>query len=200
MCITVGPASLCKEALLLCASTNDEDTFMRVVSRTELTVAQIKEQLSYNADTGIFTWNLNRPGVKKGRVAGGKTSLGYWAIKLFSTFHCAHRLAWFYVHGVWPPAGMDIDHIDGERSNNAIKNLRLATRSQNALNAKASTKKKSTHLKGASWRARSSKPWTAMIEVNGKRIHLGVYATAEEAHAAYRKAAIKYAKEFARFK
>jgi len=91
----------------------------------------------------------------------------------------AHRLAWLYVHGKWPPA--EIDHKDCDPANNRISNLRLATHAQNAANAHL-RRTSTSGLKGA---YRHQKKWLAQITYNGRRIYLGVFDTDKEAHAAY---------------
>ena len=132
--------------------------------------------------------------VKAGDVAGGPSnSKGYWVITLDSCLFLAHRLAWLYVHGAMPPG--HIDHIDGDPTNNRIANLRLATRSENCSNSRP--RPSISGLKGAHWRAQR-KTWVCKIQKDGKRFYFGDFATAEEAHAAYVKAAAELHGEFAR--
>lgn len=97
----------------------------------------------------------------------------------------AHRIAWALVHGVIPTT--DIDHIDGDKQNNAPSNLRLATRSQNNYNAKK-RRDNTSGYKGVSFDKARGK-WDARFNVKGKTVHLGRFATAEQAKAAYDKAA-----------
>jgi HNH endonuclease/AP2 domain len=140
----------------------------------------------YDPDTGIFSWRENGLGRRKGRRAG-TNSLGYVIICFNQRLYQAHRLAWFYVYGAWPPA--DIDHVNGDRADNRIANLRLATRSQNHMNRmmcrnKIGLKGVSLHKKTGLWRAR--------IFVGGHEISLGYWETPEQAKAAYDEAAQKY--------
>jgi hypothetical protein len=160
----------------------------------QTTQARVKECLDYDPETGAFRWKIKPAGRNKiGSVAGGVSSSGYWCIALDGNRFGAHRLAWLYVHGVLPPA--DIDHINCDRLDNRLANLRLATRSENMRNSRGLPS--ASGLKGAHWRAHR-KPWRSSIRKDGKRLHLGCFATAEEAHAAYTKAATKLHGEFAR--
>lgn len=89
----------------------------------------------------------------------------------------------------------EVDHINGNRLDNRRCNLRLATHEQNMHNARR-RKDNSSGFKGVSWKVRDRK-WYAAIEISGKRIHLGVFDTAEEAHVAYCGAADRLHGEFA---
>lgn len=143
--------------------------------------------LGYSQETGEFTWkarpgsarfNAQHAGKRAGHVAKDD---GYVVIGLGGKLHKAHRLAWLIATGEAP--AVDVDHIDGNRANNAIANLRLATRSQNLANS-FRPEKSTSGFKGVSWRNRS-KPWVAHIKHQGKSIFIGSFASAEEAHAAY---------------
>lgn len=102
------------------------------------------------------------------------------------TLFLLHRLAWAYTHGYWPKG---IDHIDGNPLNNCLKNLREAGQ---LINAKNQCKRKSrSGINGVFWRPERAK-WIAYIKVNFKRIHLGNFATKEEAIQARNMADIKY--------
>lgn len=97
----------------------------------------------------------------------------------------AHRLAWLYVHGRWPIA--DIDHINGIRDDNRFTNLREASRAENNQNIRSARSHAISGLLGAHWH-RQSGLWYMRIKVDGKSFTKGMFATAEEAHAAYLKA------------
>lgn len=101
-----------------------------------------------------------------------------------------------------PPPGITVDHINGNPLDNRRKNMRLATRSQNAMNRgpdadNASGYKGVYRHKGA--KTPKTKPWIALIQANRKRRHLGCFETAQEAHEAYKRAAIELHGEFAKF-
>ncbi len=106
----------------------------------------------------------------------------------------AHRLAWFYMTGEWPPD--QIDHIDGDRDNNRLVNLRKATNAQNGANARLS-KNNSSGFKGVSFDTSVGR-WRASIRRNRQLHYLGFFNTPEEAHAAYASAAVQLFGEFAR--
>lgn len=156
--------------------------------------ARVKELLDYDEVSGLFAWKKSQASqIRVGDVAGGISSDGYWCITLHGQRYGAHRLAWLYAHGVIPPA--DIDHINGDRLDNRLANLRLATRSENMRNSRG--KRSASGLKGAHWRAKR-KAWVSQIYKDGKCVYLGRFPTAEEAHAAYVKAATELFGEFAR--
>ncbi|WP_054442372.1 HNH endonuclease signature motif containing protein, partial [Enterobacter cloacae] len=92
----------------------------------------LKELLSYDEKTGVFTWIKKRQNVVVGRVAGHIDRLGYERITISGKIYLSHRLAWLYVHGYLPEK--EIDHINRIRNDNRIANLREATSQLNSLN------------------------------------------------------------------
>lgn len=146
---------------------------------------QLAELLSYDDETGVFTWR--RHGVnalRAGAVAGRVNRQGYVVIKVSQRQYRAHRLAWFMVYGTWP-AGQ-IDHINGQRADNRIANLRDVSRSVNCQNQRKAMSSNTTGLLGVRRFPRNkTNPFAAAITVAGKSLHLGYHPTAEEAHAAY---------------
>lgn len=148
----------------------------------EVTQAYLKEVLSYDENTGIFRWRRDMSTqMKAGDVAGSIITDGYWRIGLNGKAHKAHRLAWLYMYGQWPGV---IDHIDGDRLNNKINNLRDTTRSVNCQNLKRASKaNKSCGFLGVT----QYKPgkYQAQIRVGRRFIYLGSFDSPEEAHAAY---------------
>lgn len=141
----------------------------------------VKDLLSYNQQTGVFTWNVTLNGnAKKGEVAGCVTSKGYVNVSILGRQYKAHRVAWLYVYGAWP-TGL-IDHIDGKRSNNAILNLRDVTQKINSQNIKLHQKRNKSGFLGV---VKNRSVWQAKIVANGERFYLGVFGTPEEAHSAY---------------
>jgi len=107
-------------------------------------------------------------------------------------YYAQHRLAWFYHFGKWP-SNM-IDHIDRDKANNRIDNLRLAKNGQNRANSKTSSKHGLKGIRYCDWMVK--KPWEAKITFNKKVHYLGCFPTAEEAHEAYKNASDKFHKEF----
>jgi hypothetical protein len=119
---------------------------------------------------------------------------GYWRICLYDVRYPAHRLAWLYSYGVWPRE--EIDHINGEKSDNRLTNLRLATHSENRANA-GPQKNNSSGYKGVGFNKKTGK-WRATIRKDRRPISLGYFATAEEAHSAYKGAAVRLFGPYAR--
>lgn len=164
-----------------------------------LTLERLKEVLSYDQDTGVFRWRItlsNR--AQAGLVAGATSKDDYVRINIDGKRYLGHRLAWFYVKGEWPPC--HIDHRDTDKRNNRLANFRLANDSQNGANRKEN-RNNSTGLKGVTFlrrRAHHARPYAAQIKVRRQNIFLGHFATAEDAHAAYCKAAQTYFGDYAR--
>lgn len=160
----------------------------------DLTQAYLREILDYDAATGHFTWRKKISAkVVVGKRAGSVNSDGYVSIGILGKSHYGHHLAWLYMTGEWPPR---LDHIDCDEGNNAWLNLRIATKSQNAANAPLSAKSKSG-FKGVSWHSAGGK-W--QVHCGHRGGYLGLFDTAEAAHAAYVKEATKRYGEFARAK
>lgn len=151
-----------------------------------LDTARLRELLHYDAETGAFLWRVRRGRGVIGASAGYLRSDGYLVICIDKTVHSAHRLAWLHAYGVWPVV---IDHIDGDRANNRLSNLRNVTQTVNKQNIVRPGQRSSTGILGVTPR---NKKWQAQISVDGKRLYLGNFATAEEAQAAYLSAKRKY--------
>jgi hypothetical protein len=146
----------------------------------KLSHEHLLEHLRYEPETGLFWW-LKKVGRRRLDVPAGATDTGgYRQIYIIGRLWMAHRLAWFYVHGVWPEE--DLDHRDRDRSNNRIANLRPATRPQNTANATG--KGNATGFTGVHLDKRSGR-FLASIGHDYKVVHLGTFDTAEAAHEAY---------------
>lgn len=165
-----------------------------------VTVDRLRALLSYDSATGVFTWR-RRADVSQtwndrfaGGVAGSIQAKGYRYISIDARLYRACKLAWLYVHGEWPSA--QIDHENGDGSDDRIGNLRLATNAQNCRNQGPRATNKSGR-KGVWWNRHLSK-WQAKICVDGRGIHLGVFTDIDAASAAYAAAAAKHHGEFAR--
>lgn len=156
-----------------------------------LTLEELRRLLDYNPETGIFTRKISRSRLGQcGQIAGYTTPYGYRYIGIAGRYYPAHHLAWFYVYGSWPTH--EIDHINGERSDNRLANLRDVTRTVNMQNLKRSRKDNTLGIFGVNV---SRGRYLAQIQVNGKKIALGRFSTPEEAHATYLEAKRKYHKE-----
>ena len=154
-----------------------------------ITQEYLRQILHYDPETGIFTWlKTMPPRARKGAVAGHVAKNGRPIIGLHQKCYYSYRLAWLWMTGEWPI--QDIDHKDGNPSNNRFSNLRLCTMSQNQQNRRKACGDTHSGLLGVYPQAYGS--WYARIKTNGKLIHLGTYITKEEAHAAYVKAKRKY--------
>jgi HNH endonuclease len=146
-----------------------------------LTAERLREVLHYDPATGMWTWlvRLNsRTQVGEPRF-GARHSQGYWTLCIDGASHLTHRLAWLYMTGEWPPAGVEIDHENRVRSDCRWSNLRLATRSGNSQNSLHPNK---YGLPGV---RRLDGRWAARIRVNGVDQHLGLFATPQLASDAY---------------
>lgn len=137
-----------------------------------LTQQRLKEVLDYDPETGIFIWKGNTS-VRDivGSVAGAPNKAGYWRIGIDAHRYRAHRLAFLWVEGYFPDA--DVDHINGDRSDNRWQNLRPASRATNMRNARRYRNNKSGFT-GIAWQEKTQK-WRAEIKANGKQRYLGVY-------------------------
>jgi hypothetical protein len=141
-----------------------------------LTQETLKELLHYDPATGVFTNKVTRnPRAKIGDLAGYVNPLGYVVIQVSGQKHHAHRLAWLYVHGVWPTN--QIDHINRNRSDNRISNLRDVTASENRHNC-VDSGRNTTGVRNVVWHKRNQK-WQAQIMVNNKYKYLGLFADLE---------------------
>ena len=164
------------------------------MANPKITADRLREVLNYNQETGVFTWAVSHGWRSKvGSVAGGPHSRGYKDVRVDMKRYLQHRLAWLYIHGRWP--ANEIDHINGNRDDNRLCNLREATRSQNSRNSRKHNH--NTHgFKGVG--IHDPGYWTANIRVNGKSKYLGRFKDPKIAHGAYARAAKKYFGEFAR--
>lgn len=143
---------------------------------------ELYEKLSYDSETGVFTWKKNVSNVTIGSVAGTKNSNNHIQIRINSKRIFAHKLAWAFVYGEFPNG--IIDHINGIRNDNRICNLRIVTTSENAHNQrKPHSRTKSGYL-GVSW-VSSKRKWQAGLAINGKYKFLGLFDDPKIAHQAY---------------
>lgn len=158
-----------------------------------VTQERLKQLFSYDAETGTFVF-LARGAEEfatvraasifrtkcQGKVAGWKHVAGYTSIRIDGSDYLAHRLAWLYVTG--EHAANEIDHVNGDRSDNRFKNLRAVTKLENAHNQSLRVTNKS----GINGVFPSRGRWRAEIVSEGRSIYLGEYKTREEGIAARR--------------
>jgi hypothetical protein len=173
-----------KPGLLGVFSTQEALTTLRLertMAKPILDTARLHELLHYDPLTGEFRWLVNRhPNKTKGALAGSPDEEGYIRIGIDKRRYRAHRLAWFYMHGVWPDD--EVDHRNGVRTDNSLLNLRVVTRSVNMQNMRKSPAKASTLPMGVN---RGPQGLYAQIFANGRKINLGKFETPEAAHDAY---------------
>ena len=172
----------------------------------------LRQLMAYDPETGKLTWRQQKSAsiapisVKtdavlarwNGRTAGrialdsnGATGRKRGSIAGLSVF--AHRVAWAIHYGEWPDR--EIDHINGNFTDNRIANLRLATRAENARN-RGSIPGSASRFKGV-YRTTNGK-WFAQINLSGRSTHIGTFASEDEAALAYNAAAVKHHGPFAR--
>ena len=161
-------------------------------TKPKLTAQRLREMLDYEPETGVFTWlerdfpNTSNTGLVRwwnetyANQVAGSICEGYMRIGIEGQTFWAHRLACLYMTGAWPEAGKVVDHVDRNKSNNSWKNLRIASHRLNSLNIEKPHNP--TGLTGVTpHRGR----WKAQCRHKGKRFHLGMFDTPEEAHQAY---------------
>lgn len=148
----------------------------------EFDCIEFHKKLSYNSETGIFTWNKNVSNMSIGDVAGTKNSNGHVQIRVDGKRIFAHKLAWAFVYGEFPDG--IIDHINGIRDDNRICNLRIVTISENAHNQRKPHGRTKSGYLGVSW-VSSRKKWQAGLAINGKYKFLGLFDDPKVAHEAY---------------
>ena len=150
--------------------------------KQEVSPARIKELLSYDPDTGDFTWTGATGPRRAGRIAGSRSDQGYWRIKIAGKHVRAGRLAYLIMNGEWPER--EIHHVNGIKDDNRWCNLSEAARG----NIEAS--KPTTNPLGVKGVRYMGRRYSARIAVNGERIELGLFDTKEEAAAAYKGASV----------
>lgn len=172
-----------------------------------LTSEHLRNVLRYDAESGALYWKERPLNMFKStgeaaawnrRFAGGPALTadnggGYRCGSVLGQKHKAHRVVWCMHFGEWPDR--DIDHINRDRSDNRIVNLRLATHAENQRNRRGNIKSSSA-FKGVSWHA-ASKKWRAAIRISGKFKSLGTYTREEDAAAAYDLEAARHHGSFA---
>lgn len=157
-----------------------------------LTAGRLREMLSYDPETGLFTWLVKRGAQDIGSLAGKPRPSGrHIQIRVNKVLYQAHCLAWLYMLGSWPES--EIDHINRDKTDNRWENLRAATKQENAYNK--APRGRTSRFKGV-YRSKQGR-WVAGITFNKKSKSLGYYDSELEAALAYNKAARELHGEFA---
>jgi len=145
---------------------------------------------------GHLYWKTKpRNSAKIGDKVGSLDSKGYVVLKLNNLPYKMHRIIWVY-HYDTISSNLQIDHIDGNKANNKIENLRLATNSQNNFNNKRAYGNSKSNILGVHW-CKTKRKWVSQIRKNNKSIHLGYFVNQEDAVAVRREAELQYFGEFA---
>ena len=150
------------------------------ISITTLSQEKLKDWISYDSKTGQF---LRKKYQLKSNKVGGLDSYGYLAIGIQGKIYKAHQLAWLYHYGSHPKG--QIDHINCDRQDNRIENLRDVDAKINALN-RSSAKGVYKHFN----------KYRARIKINGKHLHLGLFDSEDQAKQVYLNAKKQYLGEF----
>lgn len=146
----------------------------------------LQRAFEYNCETGEIRWKIKpSKNIQIGSLAGHKSKLGYVQIGINGKLYLAHRLAWLLFYKEIPPKMLD--HINGDKADNRIVNLRAASNAENMRNM-GKTGRNKTGYKGVSFNKKLNK-YVASIGYNMKTIYLGLHQTPEDAHAAYCEAA-----------
>lgn len=167
--------------------------------KTDISAETVRDVFLYDAETGVFRWRNDRKcgrgriKAKAGDITGNVAGNGYVRLWINGSTYAAHRIAWLYVYGKHPEH--DIDHVNGNRSDNKICNLREATRRENMGNARAHADGTSKY-KGVGW-SKQKRKWRARISYAGSEVHLGFFDDERQAKEAYDRAATKYFGNFA---
>lgn len=162
-----------------------DGTFRGMYDSSMITIDYLRAAIDYNQSTGAFVWRVSTSNVKAGTVAGCVNAKGYQYIGIGGKLYRANRLAWFYVHGTWPNG--QIDHINGNRLDNRIENLRDVDGYTNQRNRHNGNKGSSSKLCGVSFHKGTGK-WRAQLSINKTTKHLGLFDSEVAAHNAYKTA------------
>lgn len=158
---------------------------MRTRSDPHITAEQAREIFDYSLVTGRMHRRIPSNRRPAGSGVGRTSKWGYLHVTVGGRNgrdYLVHRLAWLMVTGEWPHG--EIDHIDGNKQNNAWHNLRDVDRAVNSQNMKLAKSTSGNGLLGVHWHAHIKK-WAARITVHSKTRYLGSFTTKEEAHEAY---------------
>ncbi len=153
-----------------------------MTAKTLITHARLREVLSYDPETGVFTALIDRGPVKAGDRVGGPTVAGYTQLTIDGVFYLGHVLAWFYMTKQWPKN--KIDHRNNTPGDDWFENLREATDSENNFNRRIQRNNKCGY-KGVSFfkgdKYPRKKPCCAEVRAHGKRVWSAYFSTPEEA-------------------
>lgn len=147
-----------------------------------LTAEQVRHRFNYDPATGVLRWAISpSKNVKAGDVAGSSHGDGYLRVRIGASRYLVHRIIWLHHYGKWPDG--HVDHLDGEKRNNRVSNMRDSTRSVNAQNQRSASANNKAKLLGVAMRPNGK--CVAAINVCGKKMYLGIFRDPQEAHSTY---------------
>lgn len=157
------------------------------MAKAILTAERLRAVVHYDPETGRFTRTVqlarrHRVGDRADFLIATGWLKGYYRVAVDSQRYLAHRVAWLYVNGRWPDGV--IDHINGNRSDNRIENLRDGTQAQNMQNRRKAQSNCISGILGVHLHRETGR-WVARLQTGGVGRHIGLFATKEEAHEAY---------------
>lgn len=147
------------------------------MAKANLSADRLRELLDYNLETGIFTWKVGR---YCGQRAGTVERSGYRRIRIANRCWKEHRLVWLYVHGAEPTE--TLDHINGDKTDNRVANLRPCSSAENQQNRRKASKRSKSGVLGV-YQFRGL--WLSRVSLGPQVKRLGSFRTVEQAQEAY---------------
>lgn len=164
--------------------------------KRQITAEEVRALFDYSPEDGHLRWKKRKFSRRPGEIAGSVGKNGYRIVVIQTNYrakaYLAHRLIWLWAYGEWPPDMLD--HINMDKDDNRLANLRLATMSGNKSNQRI-RKDSQTGYKGV---LAKGKGWSARIQKDGVVYYLGTFPTREQAHTVYCDAAQSLHGKFAR--
>jgi hypothetical protein len=150
------------------------------MAKSDLTADFVRQTFDYDPTTGLLVRKTSSGGQRAGAVVSCRDKHGYITVMIRGRNYMAHRLAWLHVYGTWPSRGLD--HINGNRADNRICNLRDVCQSVNMQNQRKARSNNKCGLLGV---CRNRDRWRATIKDGPRVRHLGTFDTPEQAHESY---------------
>ena len=186
-------------------------SYLCIMTNRETLLSKLKpsDVFSYDPESGLLSWRDDVPEWyfptrrgyavwatrHKGKPVGTATNNGYMRVWFNGKLHLAHRIIWHMNNGPIPD-GMVIDHVNGNRADNRLENLRLCSRAENTVNRPMQSNNTSGY-RGVSFYRNTGK-WSAQIKKGSRNIRIGYFDTPEEAAEAYMAKAMELHGEFMR--